>query len=131
MIVGTGIDIEKINRVERLIEEHAARLDRIFTQRERAFCEAASKRLRLARYAAAFATKEAVMKALGTGWVADAQWMEIDSPPTLSESVALHGATARFAESQKVGRIIVSVATTRETVVAAAIAEGANSELCP
>jgi holo-[acyl-carrier protein] synthase len=126
MIVGTGIDIEKINRVERLIDEHAARLDRIFTLRERAFCEVASKRLRRVRYAAAFAAKEAVMKALGTGWVADAQWMEIDTPPTPNESVALHGATARFAESQKVGRIILSITTTRETVIATAVAESVN-----
>lgn len=129
MIVGTGIDIEKINRVTRLIDEHAARLDRIFTPRERAFCESGSSRLRLARYTAAFAAKEAVMKALGTGWVADVTWMEIDTPTTLREGVVLHGATARFAESQKVGSIIISVSTTRETVVATAVAESVNSAM--
>ncbi len=129
MIVGTGIDIEKINRVARLIDEHAARLDRIFTPRERAFCESASSRLRLARYTAAFAAKEAVMKALGTGWATDVEWMEIDTPPIPRAGVALHGATARYAESQKVGRIIVSVSTTREIVIATAIAESVNSTI--
>ncbi len=128
MILGTGIDVEKINRVARLIEEHAARLDDVFTSRERIFCDDASLAVRRLRYAAAFAVKEAVMKALATGWNSRVEWREIDTPPTPCDELMLHGKTARFAESQKVGRIIVSVSATRETVIATAIAESALGE---
>jgi holo-[acyl-carrier protein] synthase len=129
MIVGTGIDVEKINRVARLVDEHAARLDEVFTKRERIFCEDASSAVRLARYTAAFALKEAVMKALGTGWGGSVEWLEIDTPAHPRDELRLHGETARFAVSQKVGRIIVSVSATRGIVTATAIAESANEEL--
>lgn len=127
MIFGTGVDVEKIVRVERLIDEHASRLNQIYTQRERNFCEDASLRLRVARYAAAFAAKEAVMKALGTGWAAEIEWKEIETLPAAQQEVRLSGTAARFAESRQIERIIVSVSTTREIAMAIAIAEKRES----
>ena len=63
-----------IARVGKLVGDHAGALERIFTPGERGFCDAVGGRRRDARYAAAFAAKEAVMKALGTGWRADVEW---------------------------------------------------------
>ena len=64
-VIGSGVDVVPVSRIARLLREHAGRLDRIFTDRERAHCEAGCGRRRHARYAAVFAAKEAVMKALG------------------------------------------------------------------
>jgi len=69
MILGTGVDIAEVARIRKALENPAsgARFrQRVFTVGERNYCE---KRKRCYEsYAARFAAKEAVMKALGTGW---------------------------------------------------------------
>src|SRR5256885_4905988 len=80
VIVGMGVDVTPISRVARLLADHPSRLERVFTLRERGFCDAVAGR-RQARYAAAFAAKEAVMKAPGAGWRSDTRSAEI-GPPT-------------------------------------------------
>ncbi len=67
MIVGIGIDIVEISRVEKAIEQYGVRfLKRIFTDTEQAYCEQ-FKDSKYMRYAARFAAKEAFSKAIGTG----------------------------------------------------------------
>ena len=67
MIVGSGVDLCEVPRIESAIARHGKRfIERIFTEREIAYAE--SKANRYERYAARFAAKEAGMKALGTGW---------------------------------------------------------------
>ena len=67
MIVGIGIDLLEISRMERALGRTGGRfLDRVFTVDERAACEASGGGAE--RWAARFAAKEAVLKALGTGW---------------------------------------------------------------
>ena len=125
MILGTGIDVATIIRVERFLEAHRAELPRIFTARERAVCDRAPAGRRAARYAGAFAGKEAVMKALGTGWRSDVTWCDIDTPPDdgCGEAVLLAGAL-HAARRQGISRVLVSVSLTREAAVATAVAEG-------
>src|SRR5947209_3800389 len=66
MIVGIGIDVVEVVRIERIVTFPSKRsekfLARCFTKSERAYCDA--RRDRASRYAARFAAKEAVMKAL-------------------------------------------------------------------
>ena len=74
MIVGLGMDVVEIARIQRILEGPAARVERFlgrcFTPAERAFCDGVHDRA--ARYAARFAAKEAASKALGAppgiGW---------------------------------------------------------------
>ena len=67
MIVGLGLDIAEIDRIEAAIKRHGAPfIERLFTPAEAAYCE--SHKNKYERYAARFAAKEAAMKALGTGW---------------------------------------------------------------
>ena len=128
-IVGLGIDVTPIARVGRLVGDHAAALARIFTPGERGFCDAVQGRRRDARYAAAFAAKEAVMKALGTGWRADVEWSEIDTRTIDGHGgVALAGGIRRAAERMGVARVLVSAAATRDSAVASAVAEGSADE---
>jgi holo-[acyl-carrier protein] synthase len=67
VIVGIGIDLVDITRIERAIARHGERfLHRIFTPTERALAERRANRA--ATYAKRFAAKEACAKALGTGF---------------------------------------------------------------
>jgi holo-[acyl-carrier protein] synthase len=66
MLVGTGIDLTEIPRIQKSIARFGNRfLDRIFTPREKAYC--LRKRNAAESFAARFAAKEAAAKALGTG----------------------------------------------------------------
>jgi holo-[acyl-carrier protein] synthase len=79
-IVGTGVDIIEVERVERALTRPltGARFrSRVFTEREIAYCESRG-RPRYQSYAARFAAKEATMKAMGTGWNRDVGWREIE-----------------------------------------------------
>jgi holo-[acyl-carrier protein] synthase len=67
VIVGLGLDIAEIDRIEAALTRHGAPiLERLYTPAEVAYCE--SFRGKFERYAGRFAAKEAAMKALGTGW---------------------------------------------------------------
>jgi holo-[acyl-carrier protein] synthase len=129
VIMGTGVDVTPIARVARLVVGHPAGLGRIFTPGERDFCDAGRGRWRDARYAAAFAAKEAVMKALGTGWRADIEWSDIDTLTIEPHGgIALSGGIRAAAEGLGVMRVLVSASATSESAVAAAIAEGRRDE---
>ncbi len=63
MKIQQGIDIISVERFEEAVRRHGDRfLDRLFTADERAYCE--SKRFKFEHYAARFAAKEAMMKAM-------------------------------------------------------------------
>ena len=77
MIVGLGLDIAEVNRIEEAIARHGAPfLERLFTPAEMEYCERFKNRYE--RYAARFAAKEAAMKALGTGWSRGVRWRDIE-----------------------------------------------------
>ncbi|WP_291366002.1 holo-ACP synthase [Acetobacter sp. UBA5411] len=69
MIIGTGMDLCDMRRIEKAIERFGARfLDRVFTETERARAERRSGQARIGAYAKRWAAKEACAKALGTGF---------------------------------------------------------------
>jgi len=76
MIVGLGIDIVLVDRIQNMLEKHQERvLERLYTAIEQAYC---GKMARPAlHYAARFAAKEAFVKALGTGFSAGIRWRDI------------------------------------------------------
>jgi holo-[acyl-carrier protein] synthase len=75
-IVGIGLDLVKIERVRMLVERWQERiLTRLFTEAEREHC--LKKASPYASFAGRFAVKEAVLKALGTGWVSGVRWVDI------------------------------------------------------
>jgi holo-[acyl-carrier protein] synthase len=123
MIAGAGVDVAPIARVARLVRDHEAELDRIFTARERRHCEAARPAARDGRYAAAFAAKEAVFKALGTGWRSDLEWSDVDTRTVdAGGAVGLTGGVGREAARQGVAKVFVSASITRLCAVATAVA---------
>ena len=77
MIVGLGLDIAEIDRIEAAIARHgAAFIERLFTPGEVAYCEKYKNKFE--RYAGRFAAKEAAMKALGTGWSRGVRWVDVE-----------------------------------------------------
>lgn len=67
MTAGVGIDLVKVSRVQRLLSGHNKHLTKIFTLAEIEYCQ--NKPHQFQHLAARLAVKEAVVKALGTGWV--------------------------------------------------------------
>ena len=76
-IVGVGVDLVEVARLERSITEHGDRfLERCFTASEREY--AGDSRRRIEHLAARFAAKEATLKALGTGLAMGIAWREME-----------------------------------------------------
>lgn len=100
MIVGSGIDLVEIERIQQAIERYGQRfLDRVYTAGEQAYCQ--RKRHGAAEsYAARFAAKEAGAKALGTGISHGVNWREIEvgREPTGKPTLLYHGRAAERAE---------------------------------
>lgn len=71
MIIGTGMDLCDMRRIERSIERFGERfLNRVFTETERRSAERRTGQARIGTYAKRWAAKEACAKALGTGFAA-------------------------------------------------------------
>lgn len=124
MIVGTGIDIAEVSRIQLAIERFGQRfLDRIFTEGEMSYCD--SKANRAERYAARFAAKEAAMKALGTGWNHGVRWRdcEVVRMPGGRPSMTFHGRAGEFAARLGVKNTALSISHTQEQAIAQVILE--------
>lgn len=125
MILGTGIDICEVDRMEKaLAAPHGRRLmERVFTPAEIAYVE--SKANRGERFAARFAAKEAGMKALGTGWSGGVGWrdLEVANLPSGRPMLRLDGKAAEIARRMGVQRISLSLTHTPRQAMAAVILE--------
>jgi len=113
-----GIDLVQVDKIRRLALEHASFLERIFTPKEIEYCM--KKRNKYQHFAARFAVKEAVFKALGTGWMGKMQWREIE---VLNDGrgkpfVNLHGYVKKIARSKGINNILVSLTHCQEYAVA-------------
>ncbi|HXW16850.1 MAG TPA: holo-ACP synthase [Candidatus Acidoferrales bacterium] len=110
MIVGMGVDIAEIDRIEAAITRNGQRfIARIFTPTEIAYCERHKNRFE--RYAGRFAVKEATMKALGTGWRGGVRWVDIEvvNLPSGKPTLRLAGATQEIALRLGVKAISISI----------------------
>ncbi|HLE41663.1 MAG TPA: holo-ACP synthase [Nitrospirota bacterium] len=76
MIIGIGIDLVKISRIDKAGKHNAAFLERVFTEKEREYCS--RQKFSAQHYAGRFAAKEAVLKAIGTGLSAGMKWTDIE-----------------------------------------------------
>jgi len=124
LIVGLGLDIAEIDRIEAAITRHGAPiLERLYTPAEVAYCE--SHRNKFERYAGRFAAKEAAMKALGTGWRRGVRWRDIEivREPSGKPSLALKGAAKRIADGLGVKNISVTITHSGNLALAEVIFE--------
>jgi holo-[acyl-carrier protein] synthase len=126
MIVNTGVDLTVVGRIQRALEDPRTGLrfrDRVFTPKEIAYCES-KRRGKYESYAARFAAKEAVMKALGRGWGAQVRWLDIEvaRAPGGKPDIVLHDKTAQRADGLGIRRWALSITHTSEHGLAYVIA---------
>jgi holo-[acyl-carrier protein] synthase len=124
LILGTGIDLAEVDRIQASIERHGDRfVKRIYTPGEIDYVE--RKANRYERYAARFAAKEAGMKAIGTGWRRGVTWQdfEVANLPSGRPTLKLHGRAAEFAAAMGVKRISLSLTHTAVNGMAFVILE--------
>ncbi|MBR3504184.1 MAG: holo-ACP synthase [Clostridia bacterium] len=121
MVIGLGIDLIEISRIERAIERHPRFLERFYTEAER---EAVARK-GMQTAAGYFAAKEAVSKALGTGFLHFTMADISIEPDALGRPVArlTGGALARM-EAMGGKSLFVSVTHDAGFAMAAAVLEG-------
>jgi len=132
LIIGIGVDMVDVDRVKAALERRGEQfVQRAFTDEEAAYCRRSQCPER--RFAARFAAKEAVMKALGRGWFQGMPFKEIEVTRDESEEgygrpgVRLSGRTAALAASLGVASISVSITHEQRAAVAFVVAEGGLS----
>ncbi len=121
MIRGIGVDIIEIARIRRDIETLGPRFtEKLFTEGEFAYCNAKANPYQ--HFAARFAAKEAVSKALAMGWAGEFRWrdVEVSNDPSGRPRILLHG---RLREDLGTASIHLSLSHSGTHVVAMALIE--------
>jgi holo-[acyl-carrier protein] synthase len=125
MIVGTGVDIAEVKRIQAAVNRFGERfLKRVFTPAELRYCMA--KPNAAERLAARFAAKEAGMKAIGTGLRLGVTWQDVEvlRIPGQRPILQFHGKAAEFASRLGCKRTHLSLSHTKEQAIAHVILEG-------
>jgi holo-[acyl-carrier protein] synthase len=124
MIVGSGIDLIEIGRIQQSLDRYGQRfLDRVFTAAEQAYC--LRKRKAAESLAARFAAKEAGAKALGTGISFGVNWLEIEvvREPSGRPTLKFHGRAAQIAAHLGASHAAVSITHTGSLSMASVVLE--------
>lgn len=121
--LAVGIDLVDVPRIRDLLAKHGERfVGRTFTEGESDYCSRCADPAM--HFAARFAAKEAVAKALGTGFSDGISWQEIEVLRTEegAPSVALHGRAAQRAAELGIGKVLISLTHTKELAAAQVVA---------
>jgi len=124
MIIAIGVDLVEISRIEEVFTRRGERFRRrVFTEGEISYCERRASKL--SSYAARFAAKEAVMKALGTGWSDGIGWKDIEvvSGPNGGPIIQLHGNALERMREIGATRALVSLTHSGELAIAQVVLE--------
>lgn len=123
MIVGVGVDLTPVSRMERAFAAHPERLEaRLFTDGERAYCRARAHAGQ--HFAARFAAKEALLKALGVP--EGLRWHELEVVNDAGGAPAFHltGNAAAAAGRLGVRKLHLSITHADDAAMAFVVAEG-------
>ena len=122
-VVGVGIDLVDIDRIRDLLARRPRFAQQHFTVAERAWCD--RRRDPAERYAARFAAKEAVLKALGVGLgAARLADLEVVTAASGAPGVVLHGTAVDLATDRGVAGWHLSLSHSRTLATAVAVAVG-------
>ena len=121
MAAGIGVDMLEIARMERVIKRRPSFLKRVFTDEERAYCDSCARPAE--HYAARFAAREAVLKALGTGFSEGIGFKDVSvTNDERGKPIAvLSGRAAEVAAKRGVQEVALSLSHTRDVAVANAV----------
>jgi holo-[acyl-carrier protein] synthase len=129
MIIGTGIDIVKIERIERIVSRWGKLfLNRVYTEKEIEWCQ---RRARPAScFALRFAAKEAFVKAIGWGFQNGIRWtdIEVERNPMGKPFLSLRRKAKEIAETQRIERVHLTLSDEPPFALAHVILEGGDHE---
>jgi holo-[acyl-carrier protein] synthase len=124
-IIGIGTDITECLRIARMIERHGELfVSRVYTPEEIKYCQ--NRKQATQHFTGRWAAKEAILKALGTGWRRGISWrdIEIRNEPGGKPVVAVRGGVKDAVEQLGIAEIQVSISHCRTHAVAYAVAVG-------
>jgi holo-[acyl-carrier protein] synthase len=124
MITGIGVDLVEIMRFRKVIERLKDRfILRIFTSGEQQFCN--MHRDPVPHFAVRFAAKEALFKALGTGWAKGVTWIdaEVQRERQDAPTMLLHGEAQKLSIAMGVQRIHLSLTHSENMAIAMVVLE--------
>ena len=124
-VLGIGTDIVECLRVAQMIERHGEIfLTRVYTSHEIEYCSA--RKAATQHYAGRFAAKEAVLKALGTGWTRGIHWRDIEIRNEMGGKprIAIGGAARELCEKLGITEVHISISHCRTHATAYALAVG-------
>jgi holo-[acyl-carrier protein] synthase len=120
-ILGLGVDLADIGRVETVMAKFPRFAQRCFTEGEQAYAARFARPAR--RFAARFAGKEAVMKSLGRGW-RQIRWTDVEITGGGPPKVVLRGSAAARAAQLGVTEVLVTITHTDDTALVMVVAVG-------
>jgi holo-[acyl-carrier protein] synthase len=132
VMLGLGTDIVEIVRIGEMIERHGELfLERVYTEKEVAYCQKRASSYQ--HFAGRWAAKEAVLKALGTGWAKGIAWRDIEVVTTHSGQprVLVHGAVLELSQQAGITGYLLSISHCRSHATATAVALGAPTPADP
>ena len=121
MMLRIGMDLIEIDRIAAALDRRPGFRERCFTEAEQAYCD--SRPNPAQHYAARFAGKEAVGKALGSG--VRFTWREIEIAGRPKPGVELSGRTKAWAHRVGAGQIDLSMTHSRELATAVCVVSDA------
>jgi holo-[acyl-carrier protein] synthase len=119
-ILGLGVDICEIERMERALRRHPTMRERVFTPEERAYCDAKARPAE--SYAGRFAAREAVIKALGGYRSKRWQDISVSRAPSGAPAIRLEGNAKVRADTLGVSKVLITFTHERTSAVAFAVA---------
>ena len=114
-----GLDVIEIGRISGALDRYAAFRERCFTDAEQAYCD--SRPNPAQHYAARFAGKEAVGKALGFGVARAFAWKDVEIAGRPKPGVRLSGQVAEWAARVGAGAIDLSMTHSKELAAAVCV----------
>jgi holo-[acyl-carrier protein] synthase len=124
MIIGIGIDVIEIERVRAVLERQKDRFrNRVFTAAEQRYCDA--HRDPAPHFAVRFAAKEALFKALGTGWSGGIRWTDAEVSRSAGQApcLVLHQQAAHVGSALGARTIHLTLSHSRDSAIAMVILE--------
>ncbi len=123
MTFGVGIDMIEVKRVGSGINKESGFREMVFSASEIAYCE--SKKNKFEHYAARFAAKEAFFKALGTGWIENTLFNEVEIINNIDGKPEIHlsGSTQSTINAMGITKILVSLSHIKKMASAVVILE--------
>ncbi|HBE72374.1 MAG TPA: holo-[acyl-carrier-protein] synthase [Planctomycetaceae bacterium] len=124
-VIGIGTDIIECERIDQMIEKHGQTfLTRVYTTDEIAYCK--QRKAANQHYAGRWAAKEAVLKALGTGWAHGIQWTDVEVVNQVGgkPEIVLSGVAEKISRDMGIAQMMISISHCKGYATAYATAVG-------